>query len=129
MTHSQSNAYLRMAVETRAGWTLVRLAGELDYATAGDLRGCLEQLVSAGQTRIALELSALTFCDTSGIGCFVGAWKRTRQAGGELVLLRSGGQVARLLNITGLDKFLSSRDEPPAWAPSNGGEAGPATTL
>lgn len=106
-------ATLSMTVESRGEWSMVHVSGELDYTTASGLRDQLEVMLSAGQVRIALDLSMLEFCDSVGLGCFVGGWKRARKAGGELLLLRPAGHVQRMLRITGLDRFLSTTDELP----------------
>jgi anti-sigma B factor antagonist len=111
-------AALDVTVEPRADWSLVQVSGELDYTTVGVLRDRLDVLLSAGQVRIALDLSMLDFCDSVGLGCFVGAWKRARKDGGELLLLRPAGHVQRMLRITGLDRFLSSLDELPGETPT-----------
>ncbi|MCO5967650.1 STAS domain-containing protein [Actinoallomurus soli] len=119
MTADRSDeATLDVAVEPRGEWSLVHVAGELDYTTVGGIRDELDAMLSAGQVRIALDLSSLEFCDSVGLGCFVGAWKRARKDGGELLLLRPAGHVQRMLKITGLDRFLSSTDEIPGDAPT-----------
>ncbi|WP_460350859.1 STAS domain-containing protein [Actinoallomurus acanthiterrae] len=105
-------------IGTRGEWSLIQVAGELDYTTVGELRERLDAMLSAGQPRIALDLSALDFCDSVGLGCFVGAWKRARKAGGDLLLLRPAGHVQRMLRITGLDRFLSSLDQLPGAGPA-----------
>jgi anti-sigma B factor antagonist len=119
MADRPKEATLEVTVEPRGGWSLVHVSGELDYTTVGDLRDRLDVLLSAGRFRIALDLSLLDFCDSVGLGCFVGAWKRARNEGGELLLLRPAGHVQRMLRITGLDKFLSSLDELPGETPTD----------
>lgn len=109
---------LDVTVEPRGPWSLVHVSGELDYTTVGVLREQLDTMLSAGQVQIALELSMLDFCDSVGLGCFVGSWKRARKGGGELLLLRPAGHVQRMLRITGLDRFLSSLDQLPGGAPA-----------
>jgi anti-anti-sigma factor len=120
-------ATLDVTVESRGEWSLVHVAGELDYTTVGGIRDQLDTMLSAGQVRIALDLSELEFCDSVGLGCFVGAWKRARKDGGELLLLRPAGHVQRMLKITGLDRFLSSTDQIPGDAPT--GDAGLTAAL
>ncbi|MEV0400294.1 STAS domain-containing protein [Actinoallomurus sp. NPDC050550] len=119
---------LDVAVETRGEWSLIHVAGELDYTTVGKLRERLDVMLSAGRSRIALDLSALDFCDSVGLGCFVGAWKRARKSGGDLLLLRPAGHVQRMLRITGLDRFLASLDRLPG-AGKAGGDAGLTAAL
>lgn len=115
---------LRLTIDARGDWTRIRLAGDLDFTTVGRLHRCLEQLLKRARPRVALELSALEFCDSMGIRCLIEAWKRAQQAGGKLVLLRPHPHVRDTLSIMGLDRFLSSVDElPDAGAPRRGEEA------
>jgi anti-sigma B factor antagonist len=62
---------------------------------------------------VALELSGLLFCDSTGLGLLVQTWKRLHPIGGELVLLRPPKHVVQLLERTGLNKLFSQRDALP----------------
>ncbi|HEY7488543.1 MAG TPA: STAS domain-containing protein [Streptosporangiaceae bacterium] len=88
-------------------WVIVAVAGELDVATAPELATHADRLVSAGRLRVALELSQLTFCDSSGLGVIVGIWRRLRRAGGEFVLVNPQERVVQLLRRTGLEGRLT----------------------
>lgn len=90
MGTDQPEDLLRVTVESDGDWTLVRMSGELDYTTAGRFRECVDQFLEPAPGRIALDLAELTFCDSVGIACFASTWRRARQGGGDLVLLRPG---------------------------------------
>jgi anti-sigma B factor antagonist len=83
---------------------LVTLHGELDIASADGLSNSLVEL--AGST-LVVDLSGLTFMDSSGIGALVRARNRIRAEGrGELVLTRPGAIVRKALEIVGLDAWI-----------------------
>ncbi|MER7547274.1 STAS domain-containing protein [Spirillospora sp. NPDC127506] len=64
-------------------WMLV-VAGELDTATVPALDYHVPRALSADSPpRVALELSGVRFCDSSGINAFVRGWKRARAARAE----------------------------------------------
>lgn len=111
---------LRLAVDLRAEWTLVRVSGELCYTTERRLRECVDQLMESELFRIAFDLPALAFCDSVGIACFVSAWRRVRAAGGDAVLLRPPDWLRRRLDLTGVDRVVSVVDELPHAEPSGG---------
>lgn len=117
---------LRMTVEARAGWTVVHLAGDLDYTTVERVRECREQLLAAGRCRIALELSALEFCDSVGFAFFAETWNRTHQADGRMALVRPAGHVARMMTVMGMDRFVADIDDLSGQRPDNGGASLPA---
>jgi anti-sigma B factor antagonist len=89
----------------------VTLHGELDVASADGLANSLVEL--AGST-VVVDLSDLTFMDSSGIGALVRARNRIRAGGlGELVLTRPGAIVRKALEIVGLDAWII--DWSPDW--------------
>jgi anti-sigma B factor antagonist len=92
--------------------TCLRLVGELDVAAAGDLREFLEPFVT--QTKLLeLDLSELTFLDSSGIGVFVSLYKALAARGGDLRLVNVGEDVRRPLAVTGLESILIEGEPPP----------------
>jgi anti-sigma B factor antagonist len=97
---------LRTDVSEINGWTVVNLFGELDVATSPDLRELLIRLVGEGSTRLVLDLEGVDFLDSTGLGTIIGALKRTRTHGGDLRLVSTQTRIARLFEITGLDKAV-----------------------
>ena len=84
----------------------IRVRGEIDMATAPQLRELLEQLVSSGSRRIVLDCRELEFLDSSGIGVLVAARNRMGD-GAELVIESPPPQVLKVLEITGVSEHLS----------------------
>jgi anti-sigma B factor antagonist len=88
------------------GNAVLAVDGELDVYTCGQLRDALVALTAAGHHRIALDLSALDFCDSSGLGVLVGAVKRARDHDGGLSIYAAPEHFLRMLRITGLVKVM-----------------------
>jgi len=97
---------LAITVERGEAATLVVLRGDLDVATAPDLRKCLVEIIDEG-ARIVIDLETVGFLDSAGLGILVGGLKRARTAGGELELICSGHAVLKPLEITGLDRVFT----------------------
>jgi anti-sigma B factor antagonist len=97
---------LAIAVDRRDAATLVVLRGDLDLATAPELRECLVGVIEKG-ARIVIDLESVTFLDSAGLGILVGGLKRARTAGGELELVCSSRDVLKPLEITGLDRVFT----------------------
>jgi anti-sigma B factor antagonist len=93
---------------------LVSLAGELDMATAVGLSDWLVEL--AGLT-VVIDLSGVTFLDSSGITALVQARLQIESDGGALKLTRPQPNVERVLEITGLSGWVSDWDA--AWCPGS----------
>ncbi len=60
---------------------VVRVIGELDLATAPQLREILADLASLGALHVTVDLGELAFVDSSGLGVLVTGLKRLRAAG------------------------------------------------
>lgn len=86
----------------------LRLAGELDLGTAGHFRQMFQALDPCAGT-VVVDLSGLTFIDSSGLHELVVAYKALQGAGGDLVLQSPSTQTRRVLEIVGLDRLFSIR--------------------
>jgi anti-sigma B factor antagonist len=93
------------------GWTQVTATGQLDVATAPELRQVLVRSQYAGATRVLLDVAGIEFVDSMGLGVLVGAHKRARTHGGEFVLCAPSERFRQLLSLTGLDAVLSVVDD------------------
>ncbi|MFJ2399328.1 STAS domain-containing protein [Streptomyces sp. NPDC087843] len=65
---------------------VLRIAGELDYATAGALRGEVERLVLSQGQDLVIDLSALEYCDSTGITALLAARQHAQAAGADMAL-------------------------------------------
>ena len=64
---------------------VLRLSGELDIATSGTLRQSLDALRDEGQENLVLDLSGVTFCDSTGLGTIVWLHRQLAERGGAVV--------------------------------------------
>jgi anti-anti-sigma factor len=67
----------------------LELTGELDMQTALDLRRCLREVEADEPDTLTLDLRRLSFMDSSGVGELVSAQRRAREAGRQVVLVKS----------------------------------------
>jgi anti-sigma B factor antagonist len=102
----------RLTVGEPPDGAVVSLEGELDLASAPELRECLGTLAEGGATHIVLDLGGLAFVDSTGLSVLVMAANRTRAAGGSTVLRHPSPSVIRLLEITGLLAVFEVEAEP-----------------
>ncbi len=89
--------------ETHAPITVVRLSGEVDIFSAPKLREKLIELVNQGRRHIVVDLDAVDFLDSTGLGVLVGGLKRLRSQDGELSLVCTRDRILRLFALTRLD--------------------------
>jgi anti-sigma B factor antagonist len=62
----------------------------------------IRDLIKKGKKKIVLNLTGVTYVDSSGVGQLMGALMTARNQGGELKLLKPSSQVLNLLKITKL---------------------------
>ena len=93
------------------------LRGELDASTC---RGLAEHLIGPSGSLIVVDLCQVTFIDSSGLGAIHAARQMAIKNGGALVVCRPRPMVHRVLELTGLDMWLTDWD--PDW--SNGSAVG-----
>ncbi|GAA4097087.1 STAS domain-containing protein [Actinomadura miaoliensis] len=111
------------------GFTVVRLRGELDIATAEELRLRLRLARREHGDRVVLDLAELEFMDSHGLSVIINCYRSVTEAGGSLALVAPRPIVWRALEITGLHQRLTivgTVDEAVATAPEPAGGAGEA---
>jgi anti-sigma B factor antagonist len=87
------------------GCALVRPEGDLDVFTVAPFRRALAEL--AGSGRLIIDLSAVVFIDSAGLGALIGGIRGTREQGGQVVVACSRPGLVRVLRSTGLDKMVT----------------------
>ncbi len=97
---------LTVREEVYADYVKVTLTGEIDIYTAQTLKEKLYNIVETNQTDIRIECSGLNYIDSTGLGIFVGALKKTRLYGKNIYLDRLKDNIRKLFVITGLDKLF-----------------------
>ncbi len=95
-------------------WTVIAASGDLDLATAPDLRSRVVAAVGAGARHIVLDLTAVEFVDSTGLGVIIGALKRLRAHDGELRLAGVNRRVVRVLEVTDLTRVFTCYETPAA---------------
>lgn len=88
------------------GWAVLFVTGDLDPATAPRLHEQAQALLTGGPVRLLLDMSAVDFCDSSGLSAVLGLWQQAKAAGGSLTLIAVPDRLARLLRITGTDTLI-----------------------
>lgn len=105
---TETNA-LTIDVVRRDEVTIVSLTGEIDLATQGELRSTLNDLVVAGDVDLVLDLSDVSFIDSTGIGALIGTRRRVHAFQGSLTLVCPDEAILKIFTITGLEKVFDIR--------------------
>jgi anti-sigma B factor antagonist len=91
------------------------LGGEVDYEVSPQLRQRIVHAIRAGRRRLVLDLSDVTFIDSTAIGVLAGAVQKLDEAGGgSLAVVCTHEKVLQIFRITALDSMVAlhrSREE------------------
>ena len=99
-------------IEERPGTDapVIAVSGEVDVATAPQLRESLQRVIAHGASTVVLDLLGVTFLDSTALGVVIGAHKRCREVGGELRVVVADPRLVKIFEITGLTGVLSISD-------------------
>jgi anti-anti-sigma factor len=89
--------------ETGEGRFHLVLRGELDLSTVGKVQEEIRQAADRDPKLLVLDLSQLTFLDSTGLRCLVKADERANEEGWRLVVVKGPEPVHRVFTITRLD--------------------------
>lgn len=96
-----------LAVRDRLGdWTVVRLASTLDAASASSLRDLFTELADGDAVQVLVDLSAVPFIDSAGLGVLIGACRRLRALDGDMRLAGPRPHVSSVLRMTGISRVI-----------------------
>lgn len=97
-----------LTLETRdaEGRTIVSVGGEIDVYTAPKLRDRITELVAAGRYQLVVDMEAVEFLDSTGLGVLVGGLKKVRAHEGSLELVCTQDRLLKIFRITGLAKVF-----------------------
>jgi anti-sigma B factor antagonist len=90
--------------ELQPGMLVVRLSGEIDIATTEFAAEAIRAAVVPPARVVLIDVSAVTFCSSAGLGNLVEARQLAGQHGIDLALVGVGRPVDRPLTITGLGR-------------------------
>ncbi|MCU1369150.1 MAG: anti-sigma-factor antagonist [Ilumatobacteraceae bacterium] len=93
---------LRLEVTEQDEWSVVDVGGEIDVATAPRLREQLIALVNDQRYHIVVNLEAVDFIDSTGLGVLISGLKRVRTHGGRFSLVCTEPRILKVFEITGL---------------------------
>jgi anti-sigma B factor antagonist len=101
--------HFTMAISSTLGATVLTVDGEVDGSTSDELRAGIDALLVSPEPpmNLVVDLSAMSFIDTTGLNVLVHALKRMRAYGGELTLSAPSVATRKLLAITGLDRAFT----------------------
>ncbi|AXG78905.1 STAS domain-containing protein [Streptomyces paludis] len=98
---------LTITAQDAATGPVLEITGNLDYATAPELRKIVNGLTVAAGQLLVLDLAGLDFCDSSGISALLSARSLAIEQGAGTALAAVPANTARILRTVGLDRVFT----------------------
>jgi anti-anti-sigma factor len=87
---------------------LVELSGELDLSTVPMFVEAIDEILRGEPVSVELDLSKLSFIDSSGVGAYVTAYRRAIAKGSRLSVGGRSALVDRVLQLSGVEEALAA---------------------
>ncbi len=98
----------QICYEVRDGALIVHIDGEIDHHSAVSVRTGIDKRIAAERPeRVLLELSAVDFMDSSGLGLIMGRFALVKQYGGTLAILDPSEAVLKMVKLAGMERMVS----------------------
>lgn len=94
--------------DIRGECLVVRIAGEIDHHTSGEIRNQIDSVIlKGGIKKVIFDFNKVNFMDSSGIGLLMGRYKLMRAIDGKVIVFGAGESIKRLLDMSGTNKIIN----------------------
>jgi anti-sigma B factor antagonist len=93
---------------------VIEVDGQIDLYSAPEFKERTLGVIERGTRRVVVDLSGVTFMDSTGLSVLIGAFKRLRLLDGRLTIVVADDDIRRIFEVTGLDGSFTlcrSREE------------------
>ncbi len=94
-------------VRTSSKETVVFLSGEIDHHNAAFLRRGIDELIREKKPKkLVLDMSAIRFMDSSGLGLIMGRLSLVKNMGGDLIVRNPSEGILRICRLAGMERIV-----------------------
>jgi len=101
---------LETQVRDANGLSIIDVSGEIDLYTVPIFKNALTKTIEEGQNRLLVNMSQVSYMDSSGFGTLLGVTKKIRPDGGSVNLIGCNEAIHRMLKITRLNTIFGLYD-------------------
>ena len=100
----------KVTYERRGEDLIIHIHGEIDHHSAVIVRTSIDEEIIVSQPKqVLLELSAVDFMDSSGLGLIMGRYALVKRYGGKLAVLDPSPAVQKMMNLAGMERMVPIR--------------------
>lgn len=101
---------LDLSTRRLGDWAVVSVGGEVDLETATQLGDHALDALREVSPNVVLDLTGVTFMDSTGLKVLLGIHRRAQLAGGSMAIAGATRPVRKVLSLTGLDQTFAVHD-------------------
>lgn len=101
---------MEIAHDKQGAAQVIRLTGRLDAASATQLKDQVKHLLGAGDKALVIDLSQVTFMDSSGLGSLVACLRSANQSSGDVKLAALTPEICNIVELTRLHRLFQIFD-------------------
>ena len=112
---------MNLTTDRAQGVAIVRIQEtRLMYPLLSEFASTVTSLIAAGERKVLLDLSAVTYVDSATIGCLIDLFRQLHGVGGQLKLSGVQKRVESMLTLTGTPNFIEIHPDEPSAVKSFG---------
>jgi anti-sigma B factor antagonist len=97
---------LEIQLEEKEGYNIVTPIGELDVYTVPLFRKVVLKLEGGRKHDLILDMTKVTFVDSSGLGALIETYQKARSADGDIAYIIDNPRILKILKLVDLDKVF-----------------------
>jgi len=97
----------KLKKRTEGAWAVLQVEGEIVGPGAVKINARLESMRKSHEGGVVVDLSAVSFIDSHGLGVLIYNWKLAENAGRKMAFVAPAGVVRDMLTSTHLDKIMT----------------------
>lgn len=86
---------------------ILQLVGDIDLIQTSKTKQAISKMLDQHDYRVLVDMSKVTYLESSGISVLIAELKKAREHNGDLVLCNLQERVAMMLRLTGFDKLFT----------------------
>lgn len=92
-----------LEVEEHPSHSIIRVTGYIDISTSPRLRERIQEVAVTEPAILLIDLGAIEFLDSSGLGVILNGWKLLHAQGGTLAVVSPQSRITKIFEITALN--------------------------
>ncbi len=85
---------------------IISVSGRLDHTQSNELQATLESAIKDGYLHLVVDMSAVTYINSSGLRSLVSGWRKAASHNGKLVLCGLEARIQQVFGTVGFDKIF-----------------------